>query len=128
MAPVEEDGGIVGWHLVRQAHGTALHELQGECGESVTLLELLAHVSSHKLHMATCYSPMVLWRYYTPSSVRYKHLDSVLGQRLSWPGTLSHGLSPGARRPGQNVTRPPGPGGLRESDFVSASVKRRSYP
>src|SRR5215510_6790470 len=53
MAAVEEDGGIVGWHLVRQAHGTALHELQGECGESVTLLELLAHVSSHKLNMAT---------------------------------------------------------------------------
>ena len=53
MAPVEEDGGIVGRYLVRQAHGTALHELQGECGESVTLLELLAHVSSHKLHMAT---------------------------------------------------------------------------
>src|SRR5262249_49045267 len=62
---------------------TALHELQSECGESVRLLELLAHVSSHKLHMATCYSPMVFWRYYTPSSVRYKHLDSVLGQRLS---------------------------------------------
>src|SRR5215831_1475787 len=29
---------------------------------------------------------------------------------------------------GNNVTGPPGPGGLRESDFVSASVKRRSYP
>ena len=52
MASVEEDGSIVGRHLVRQAHGTALHELQGECGESVTLLQLLAHVSSHKLNMA----------------------------------------------------------------------------
>src|SRR5262249_41454640 len=53
MAPVEEDGGIVGRHLVRQANSTALHELQSERGKPVALLELLAHVSSHKLYMAT---------------------------------------------------------------------------
>lgn len=53
MTPVEEDGGIAGRHLVRQAKRAALHELQGERGKPITLLELLAHVSSYRLNMAT---------------------------------------------------------------------------
>ena len=54
MAPVEEDGGIAGRHLVRQANRAALHELQGERGEPVTLLELLHPCfSSHPMKMVT---------------------------------------------------------------------------
>src|SRR5947209_103742 len=53
MAPVEEDGGIVGRHLIRQTNRATLHELQCERGEPITLLEFLAHVSSRRLHRAT---------------------------------------------------------------------------
>ncbi len=52
VAQVEEDGGIVGRHLVREANRAALHKLQRERGEPVPLLEFLAHVSSHKPNMA----------------------------------------------------------------------------
>ena len=78
MAPVEEDGGIVGRHLVRQANRAALHELQSERREPVTLLEFLAHVSSHRLHTATFLRAKVpLPVFVMPTNVRYKHLDRV---------------------------------------------------
>jgi hypothetical protein len=43
VTPVEEDGDIVGRHRVRETYRAALHELQGERGEPVTLLEFFAH-------------------------------------------------------------------------------------
>jgi hypothetical protein len=51
VAAVEEDGGIASRYFVRQAHCAALYELQGECWEPVTLLELL---SSRLLPYARC--------------------------------------------------------------------------
>ena len=46
MAAVDEDSGIAGRYLIREANRAALHELQGERGEPVTLLELGTHVFS----------------------------------------------------------------------------------
>ena len=72
MAPVEEDSSIVGRHLIRQAQRATLDELQSERGESVTLLELRAHVASHKPNMATCLLA------YGPSAVFVRYAVSAL--------------------------------------------------
>jgi hypothetical protein len=44
VAPVEEDRGVAGWHLVRQANRAAIHELQGKRWEPVALLEFFSHL------------------------------------------------------------------------------------
>jgi hypothetical protein len=45
VAPIEEDSGIAGRHLIGKANRAAIRELQGQRREPVILLQLLAHVS-----------------------------------------------------------------------------------
>jgi putative zinc finger/helix-turn-helix YgiT family protein len=65
MAPVEEDCGIAGRHLIREVNRAALHELQGERWEPVTLLKLFAHLYPPYAGCVDVFrrvdSPMCLW-------------------------------------------------------------------
>jgi hypothetical protein len=81
VTPVEKDGDIVGRHRVRETYRAALHELQGERGEPVTLLEFLAHFFlpySQYGCVSTRQRPIGFGC--TLSSIRLKHLDSLPGQ------------------------------------------------